>query len=74
VERELKGAASLVITSTKSDKYDRYLADVFYTPARDLKISAGSTRTTGHGYEVGGREYFLNNRLLEAGLAQRLYL
>ena len=51
VERELKKASSVVITSTKSDKYDRYLADVFYT--------------------VGGKELFLNNRLLEAGLASR---
>jgi len=31
VERELKNISSFVIASTKSDKYDRYLADVFYT-------------------------------------------
>ncbi len=31
VERQLKSASQVVITSTKSDKYDRYLADVFYT-------------------------------------------
>lgn len=31
VERELKKATHIIITSTKSDKYDRYLADVFYT-------------------------------------------
>lgn len=31
VEEELKKATSLLITSSKSDKYDRYLADVFYT-------------------------------------------
>lgn len=30
IERELKKASSITITSTKSDKYDRYLADVFY--------------------------------------------
>ncbi len=52
VERELKSVSSLVITSTQSDKYDRYLADVFYT--------------------VREKERFLNNRLLEAGLATRV--
>jgi len=72
VERELKSVSSLVITSTKSDKYDRYLADIFYMPARNIKISAGSTRATGHGYETKTGEQFLNNRLLEAGLAERL--
>lgn len=30
IERELKKVSSITITSTKSDKYDRYLADVFY--------------------------------------------
>ncbi len=31
VERELETAPYVIISSTKSDKYDRYLADVFYT-------------------------------------------
>lgn len=52
IERELKNAPHLTVTSTHSDKYDRYLADVFYT--------------------VKGKERFLNNRLLEAGLATRV--
>ena len=52
VERELRKVSQVVITSTKSDKYDRYLADVFYT--------------------VDGKERFLNNRLLERGLAVRV--
>ena len=52
VERELKNVPELIIASTQSDKYDRYLADVFYT--------------------VNGRERFLNNRLLETGLAGRV--
>ncbi len=52
VERRLKDVSSFVITSTKSDKYDRYLVDVFYT--------------------VKGKEHFLNNRLLERGLAERV--
>ena len=33
VERQLKSASGVVVTSTRSDKYDRYLADVFYTKA-----------------------------------------
>ena len=40
------------ITSTKPDKWDRYLCDVYLTPAE-------------------GPEIFLNNRLLELGLARR---
>ena len=31
VERELKNASSVILTSTQSDKYDRYLSDIFYT-------------------------------------------
>lgn len=34
VEDELKNISQLIITSTKSDKYDRYLADIYYLPAR----------------------------------------
>ena len=30
VEKELKNVQQVIITSTKSDKYDRYLADIFY--------------------------------------------
>ena len=52
VERELAAAAYITITSSRSDKYDRYLADVFY----------------------GGpdQEIFLNQRLLDKGLAVRM--
>lgn len=56
VERELRSSLRdgkpLVLTSTKSDKYDRYLADIFY--------------------ETKQGEQFLNNRLLEEGLAFRV--
>ena len=52
VERALKNISSVIIASTKPDKYDRYLADVYY-PAK-----------TG--------EQFLNNRLLEVKLADRM--
>lgn len=51
VEDELKRASSIIVKTSKSDKYDRYLADLFYT--------------------LEGEEHFLNNRLLERGLAER---
>ncbi len=52
VERELKPSPNILITSTKSDKYDRYLADVFC--------------------ETKKGEQYLNNRLLQEGLAVRV--
>ncbi|MBI3313073.1 MAG: thermonuclease family protein [Candidatus Omnitrophica bacterium] len=52
VERELKKVSSIIITSTKSDKYDRYLVDIFY--------------------ETKTGEQFLNNKLLQADLAERV--
>src|SRR3989338_1632574 len=52
VETELSAVPFVIISSTKSDKYDRYLADVFYTAK------------TG--------EKFLNNLLMEEGLAGRV--
>ncbi len=51
VETELKDVPYIIITSSKSDKYDRYLADVW------------------RGKE---NETFLNNLLLEKGLAERM--
>lgn len=55
VVSELKDVPTITLRSSTSDRWDRYLADVFYMPAR-------------------GEERFLNNRLLEAGLARRLRL
>jgi len=54
VKAELKGVPEILLRSSTSDRYDRYLADVFYT--------------------VNGEERFLNSRLLETGLAKRIYL
>ncbi len=47
VQRAFKGLEYIIICSSKSDKYDRYLADVFY----------------------GNKEIFLNQELLNKGLA-----
>ena len=52
VESQPRDVPYVVIASTKSDKYDRYLADVFYTNKNG--------------------EQFLNNRLLQARLADRI--
>jgi endonuclease YncB( thermonuclease family) len=53
----VKEADRIVIRSSRSDKYDRYLADVFL-------MSSGETSASG--------EMFLNNLLLEKGFATRM--
>jgi endonuclease YncB( thermonuclease family) len=53
VRSHIKQADQIVLTSSKSDKYDRYLADVYFT-------------------DSDGKEIFLNNLLLEQGLAVRM--
>ncbi len=50
----IKQADEIILTSSKSDKYDRYLADVYFTGK-------------------GGKEQYLNNVLLESGLAVRVH-
>lgn len=60
VESALRKCAVLAITTTKPDKYDRYLADVFYLPEEDdvnVVLENGQ---------------FLNRDLIEAGLATRV--
>ena len=56
VERELSCAPFIILTSSRADKYDRYLADVFYAkgavPLADL--------------------IYLNQKLLDEGLAGRM--
>ncbi len=56
-ESLLPAGTPVVLSTTKPDKYDRYLADVFIDP------SAGSGTAV--------REVFLNNALLENGHATR---
>ncbi len=60
MERELDGCKFLILKTHGSDIYDRYLVDVFY-----LK----NEWKTEHVIEEGN---FLNNRLLQEGLAKRL--
>jgi hypothetical protein len=53
VRSRIKTADQIVLTSSKSDKYDRYLADIYFT-------------------DPNGQEIFLNNLLLQEGLAVRM--
>ena len=59
VESLVKRATSVTIVTTKPDKWDRYLSDVFLTVP------------TPPGGEGGTGELFLNNLLLENGHARR---
>jgi len=60
VESALRKCSVLAITTTKPDKYDRYLADVFYLPEEsDVNV-------------VLENGMFLNRELIEAGLAKRV--
>lgn len=52
VVRELSRVPHIILTSSRSDKYDRYLADVFYGE--------------------GEKEKYLNQILLDEGLAERM--
>lgn len=72
IVKELQGVSEIVITTSKSDKYDRYLVDIYYVPAQDVKISAGSTRAARHGYQSEKAEKFLNNELLTNRLAEQV--
>lgn len=54
VEKLLPPSTRVLIKTTKSDKYDRYLADVFIP-------------------QKGGSNLYLNNELLQKGLAARVH-
>jgi endonuclease YncB( thermonuclease family) len=58
VERKLKKCPNVVIKTYKSDKYDRYLTDIFYLP--------GETDS----YRLAREGVFLNQELLDKGLVQ----
>lgn len=57
VEEELAKVPFVVIRTTRSDKYDRYLADIFYLEGED------------DAQRVAGEGRWLNGGLLTAGLA-----
>ena len=57
VQSHLKEASLIVLRSSRSDKYDRYLADVFVPSGNDSDPAS---------------DLFLNNVLLKGGLARRM--
>ena len=60
VSQSLADLPCVVVTTTKPDKYDRYLADVFYLPG------------SGDPEAVLRQGVFLNRELLKTGLAKRV--
>ena len=54
-------AKAVVVTTTKPDKYDRYLADVF--------LEGDFSQIPTAGAQLGDEAVFLNNLLLENGHA-----
>ncbi len=60
VAEALESVPFVVVTTTKPDKYDRYLADLFYLPEAEKAEEALAK----------GR--FLNRELVEQGLAERV--
>jgi endonuclease YncB( thermonuclease family) len=72
VEEQVALAQSITITTTKPDKWDRYLSDIFLlmkdgtasseTISKSSRVVVGASATT---------EVFLNNLLLEKGFAVR---
>ncbi len=67
VQSYIKEASRLIIRSSKSDKYDRYLADVFIpNDTTERRLS-----NTSEGVSDQREDVYLNNLLLENGYAQR---
>ena len=64
----VKPGDEVIISTTKPDKYDRYLADVF-VGEHGARSSEPGDRISG--FQPGAAPTFLNNALLEAGHAIR---
>ncbi len=68
VDARLKPGDEVIISTTKPDKYDRYLADVF---VGELGARSSEPGDRISGFQPGAAPTFLNNALLEAGHAIR---
>jgi endonuclease YncB( thermonuclease family) len=68
VDARLKPGDEVIISTTKPDKYDRYLADVF---VGELGARSSEPGDRISGAQPGAAPTFLNNALLEAGHAIR---
>lgn len=67
VERVLAQVAFVVVKTYTSDKYDRYLADVFYLPAGKAGLPGATDANV-----VAQEGRLLNQELLDQGLAVRV--
>lgn len=74
VAKALKGLEFILIRTSKSDKYDRYLADVWYVPKLDQNSrKAGNVPRALPSEQAGTpsfNEKYLNQELLDLGLAK----
>jgi endonuclease YncB( thermonuclease family) len=68
VDDLLHAGDEVIMSTTKPDKYDRYLADVFIANAQ-AATSSSEPRADGSKLKADGMELFLNNALLQAGHA-----
>lgn len=70
VEKCLKTAPFILLTSSRSDKYDRYLSDVFVPLDSKSTVHPSSNEAV---VQYDGEDYlYLNNELLLRGLAKRM--
>ena len=67
VEAKLKEVAFVIVKTYKSDKYDRYLTDVFYPPPELRRAGLANETEPDKVLEEG---IFLNQQLLDEGLAE----
>lgn len=78
VQSLIKEASWIVVRSSRSDKYDRYLADVFIPHLENLGLDKDAPRRAPLGAGVtsrgvgGAEEIYLNNLLFEKGYAKRV--
>ena len=70
MEKCLKSAPFILLTSSRSDKYDRYLSDVFILLDSKSTVRPSAPEAI---VKYEGEEYlYLNNELLLRGLAKRM--
>ncbi|MDP2939475.1 MAG: DUF1016 N-terminal domain-containing protein [Candidatus Omnitrophota bacterium] len=68
VEARLKEVDFVIVKTHKSDKYDRYLADIFYPP---LELRRAGLKGENQPQAVLEQGTFLNQELLDIGLARK---
>ncbi len=66
VDGLLPAGTAIIISTTKPDKYDRYLADVFVGGPEKLRAESSESKAGRQDEEI-----FMNNALLENGHAER---